>query len=62
MAGNSQALSARQTKLISTIICRYFFFVLQLNNFSTDALGDLNDVFEWNYGSLVGKHVPMKRS
>ena len=62
MAGNSQALSARQRKLISTTICRYFFFVLQLNNFSTDALGDLNDVFAWNHGSLVGKYVPMKRS
>ena len=58
MAGNSQTLSARQRKLISTTICRYFFFVLQLNNFSTDALGDLNDVFA---GSFVGKYVPMKR-
>ena len=61
MAGNSQTLSARQRKLISPTICRNFFFVLQLNIFSTDALGDLNDVFAWNHGSFVGKYVPMKR-
>ena len=36
-----------------------FLFVSLLNNFSTDILGDSNDVFAWNHSSLVSKYVHM---